>query len=868
MGAITTTGDGRLIFNWWAKLLGLFGWTDLGRVAKSDRLINQARAQETFNPRRAIDLYTNAIDLLSATSGFDRERQVLLGGALLSLGRLREAAGQASLALDSYLRAKQILPALPQAALSFIATTLAARGDTKAQAIAIYLELIATVKNQSAAQAAARSVYELLEKCCAVEETSGATQAMERLALCQRVIATDANLEWAHYYAGVAQFAQRRYDLALPCFERAASLHSRRNLLGFYCAFSKGMCTIQSGEAEQSVVAFRQASQAAPERADAQFALGKTLVQLCQGKGGQTADRARLIAEAASCLERATRLEPRQAEYADYLGQAWVLADDHARAAWAFERATQIEPNRSNYFLHLALSLKPLGSTDAAKAAALSAIALDQQCMPAHKLLGEIYLEAKDYSSAAREFQMFLAFDSNDIEARKKLGFAFYCLQKFDEAIRTLEPAHSRSSTATFYLARCHAKLDQMEKAIEYLQRLAGHPQFRLQAFYYLALSYAHMGEFAKAIAAFGSAIRECGDDARIYLQRGHAYVKTERFAEARADYEKARALQPGNSEILLHLGNVCRAVGDEQAAASYFLQALKLDGKDVAMWLALGALYEKGQQMQEALKAYLSAEMIDPLNARIHRRLGVLQCRQQDYASALKSLDQAAALGDVSDELFYYRGLVAACCGELTVTFASWEALLKRHPEDQRLALNMNRLHYQIGEQHIKAERWREGIAEWMAYLNSRPEDEDLKKEIAKLHLRVALSELANDEIAAARSSLEQSLALDSENILCRYYFALCGLAEGQWDNYIAEAESLMGSLHPQLQCHARYNLAIARLAKGEPEKAEVLLTEILAEEVWRRFDVSLPLAIVHAQAGQWTEAVKWLTSGMETVV
>ncbi|MCI0486690.1 MAG: tetratricopeptide repeat protein [Blastocatellia bacterium] len=864
MREIGVTDAGRLNLSLWAKLLGLFGWGTLGRLAKSDRLINKARSRSATNPHEAIRLYTRAIDILSSTVGRDRERRSLLGPALLALGKSQEATGNRSGALGSYLRAKNYLQSLPKPVLSFVAVELARQGDKRAGSISIYLEFIRSFKDRKKTPAI-QQVYDLLEECCAVRENADPKEAQERLTLCKQIIQADPGLEWAHYYAGIIHFSGKRYAEAASYFQRAKALRSEKPRLDFYHSFSDGMLLAQAGKLE-AAAEFRQAVKWAPERADAHFTLGKSLVGLCQAAAIKPKGDSEWVAEAIASLEQAVRLDSNRAEYAYYLGQAYVLAGNISQAARSFEQATRLDNKNAEYFFHLGKALKALGSTEPARGAARSALALDERYMPAHRLLAEICLESKGFHEAAREFQIVLSSDPKDQEVREKFGFALFMLKQFTEAIKILEPIRPQSDRAAFYIARCYAHLDRFEDAAELLNGLATR-QSSARVFYYLALARAHLGQFAEAVESFGKAISANGAQAAFYVQRAHAYIKLGSPAEARADYEKALELHPDDVSILFHLGCVCRMLEDDEAATACLSKAVSLDPTHVLASLELGALYEKGNRVEESLREYSIAAKADPNNPAVHRRTGVLLCRQRDYEGAWQRLQQASALGDDSDETLYYAGLVAANRGDFQTALQVWGRLFERHREDKRLALNLNRLHYLIGKQHIEAGRLKEAVEEWETYLKPRPEDEELKKEIAKLHFRLALDELARNSASAStdgKAILERALALDGENPLYRYYHALCNLAGGQFDAYIASAQSLLHRLDSRTQLHAKYHLGVAWLAKKEPEKAEPLLREVLAEagRAGLELDASLPLAAAQAEAGRLEEAINLLTA------
>jgi len=850
------------------QIQSLLGMSPAKRLAKAGDLAAKARLKADSDPAAAINLYTKAIEILEKLN-LGKDSQAPLGAALLSRGKLQEKTRNTAGALASYVRAKQILPSVPQPVLLFIAASLAAAGDTKTPAINIYLDLLREFRNQAKPEGA-RGAYDLLEKQCVTTEAAAAKEAEQKLSLLHSVIDADPKLDWAHYYAGIVHFGRKQYDHALTCFQRASVLQCTRPLVAFYLAFANGKCLVRNQRQEEALEAFRQAARKAPQRPEACHETGRLLVELCQKAPPETPERRRWLEEAAENLEQAARLDPRQAEYVFYLGRAQELAGKASEAAKSFEQACRLDKTRADYFLHLGRCCFALGSLKEAAVACRSAIALDARHMEARRLLGEISLASKDFEAAAGEFQICVTANPADEGDRAKLGLALYSLNRFQEAVKVLEPA-PQSELAEFYLARCYAQMDRFDMAAKILGKLAGGQSTNFQAFYYLALAQAHQGRFEDALKTFEEAIRIGGAQPQCFVQRGNVYVKLGRLSEAAVDYGKALQLQPADPDLLYQAACVSRALGDEDAAISYLARLVVLVPAHVPARLARGSLHEKRSQLEEALADYGTAAKLDPKNARVRRRLGVVRCQLEAYKKSLAELKEAIALGDDSDECLYYFGLAGTRCEEFKAALDAWTKLGARHPEDRRLALNLNRLHYCLGKQHLGAGRFREAIGEWTLYLEPRPDDEAMKKEIAKLHFRSALAECTPDGkggAASARSSLKQAVALDPENPVYRYYLALEDAFQGRWHDYLAAAGPLIPKLSPKARPLAMLHLGIGWLVQNDLAKAESLLVEARteAEKAGVTLNAGWCLAVVYAKSGRWEEAAELLSREPKT--
>ena len=93
-----------------------------------------------------------------------------------------------------------------------------------------------------------------------------------------------------------------------------------------------------------------------------------------------------------------------------------------------------------------------------------------------------------------------------------------------------------------------------------------------------------------------------------LLLNYANLLWKTDRKEEARATYRQALAIDPSNAGALGSLGFLSRAMGDSEAARSYFLEFAKKHPDDYVPYLALGDLYSANRQFPLAQESYKQA--------------------------------------------------------------------------------------------------------------------------------------------------------------------------------------------------------------------------------------------------------------------
>ena len=121
-----------------------------------------------------------------------------------------------------------------------------------------------------------------------------------------------------------------------------------------------------------------------------------------------------------------------------------------------------------------------------------------------------------------------------------------------------------------FLLAGCPARMDDVEK------------------YTHDGNTYLDNGSYAKAEAAFDTALEHQPGDAGLRMNRGNARMLQEKYTEALADYEAALAIDPDFASAYANRGILRDHRGDLQGAIADYRRALELDpelGKGPSIW-------------------------------------------------------------------------------------------------------------------------------------------------------------------------------------------------------------------------------------------------------------------------------------------
>jgi tetratricopeptide (TPR) repeat protein len=189
-----------------------------------------------------------------------------------------------------------------------------------------------------------------------------------------------------------------------------------------------------------------------------------------------------------------------------------------------------------------------------------------------------------------------------------------------------------------------------------------------------------------RAIAAFGESVHIDPSFAIGYAGLGsaywHKYAETHEAAWARKaveETERARQIDPNESEVRYALATVYRGIGRIDNAVSELKQVFELQPNHEAAHRTLGDIYASRQRIQDAVDEYEEALRIRPDYWGTYRALGVLYWRAGRYPEALAAFDRIIELQPDSPYGYQLRGTVHGTMHDLPRATADYEAALDR---------------------------------------------------------------------------------------------------------------------------------------------------------------------------------------------
>ncbi len=465
------------------------------------------------------------------------------------------------------------------------------------------------------------------------------------------------------------------------------------------------------------------------------------------------------------------------------------------------------------------------GNSDKARHHLTAYIEHNPKDVDVRQIVGDLAYQRQDYEEAIPHLKVSLAVNGQDEQLWYKLGRCFFETEKYVSAYKCFEAAKHKDRDILYWGARAFGRAGEGERAAKWYQALLKKYPNDSEAIYYLASTFAEMGQHLKAlkVAAVIKSDDPCYPSA-LTLQ-GNILFKRDELQKAEVFYTKALELNPDFAPALVGIGQIHLSKNDGEAALASFKRIVELKPEDPAGNYFLGVLLQ--EKAPERAIDHLKKAVTEPAFRRwASRRIGYIAFFRSDSDTSLHYFAIAEDAGESSPWFLFLYAYSLAARRELRRCEQTLIKILGRTAQSKDWsAETATRAMYSIGvmlfEQHAykMAHQCFEFVSE-----NPLPDAElrSVADFVEEARFRMVINWLEQGEYveAQARCAELQLEAKDKARYQsCQYYLALCQLFQGQY----ADAASLLSSLIEADGANARYryHLIIAELGCGHEQQA-----------------------------------------------
>ncbi|MCC5660122.1 tetratricopeptide repeat protein [Nostoc sp. XA010] len=319
-------------------------------------------------------------------------------------------------------------------------------------------------------------------------------------------------------------------------------------------------------------------------------------------------------------------------------------------------------------------------------------------------------------------------------------------LQIFQQAA-VLEPENPKVS---YGLGLTCYRLEQYHESIEYLNKA-----LRIKPNYILALVWRGLAcqkiDPQQAQADFDRAIALIPQDSEDWQGRGIVLNELQGHEEAIASYDQALKINPNNDKAWYIRGITLSDLKRYEKAVASYDQALKIKPDNDQAWYIRGITLSDLKRYEEAVASYDQALKINPNNDKAWYIRGITLSDLKRYEEAIASYDQALKINPNNDKAWYIRGITLSDLKRYEEAIASFDQALKIKP-------NNDEAWYIRGIVLRVLERHEEAVASFDQTLKIKPDNDEA------WYIRgITLWDLKRHEEAVA--SFDQTLKIKPDN-------------------------------------------------------------------------------------------------------
>ena len=309
-------------------------------------------------------------------------------------------------------------------------------------------------------------------------------------------------------------------------------------------------------------------------------------------------------------------------------GQDALATGDLSAAEEAFRAVLALDPRSAAAYANLGVVEMRRRNWDKAIANLNTAEMLDPHMAGIRLNIGLVEYRRANYAAAIAPLTSVLRDEPESTQARYLLGFCYSFLEKYADAVKTLEPLWPQMSNNFMYL-------------------------------YVLGVSAFHSGDAALDQKATGRLLEIGEDKPEFHLLMGKAFLNRNEDQKALDEFQRAEAARPDLPFLHFNLGMAYHRLGKDDLAESEFRKDIALEPDMAYNYEQLGILYLKQSREGDAEKNFREALRREPRMPTSLLELARLCQHRGDNLQALKLLDSAVKLAPDNQNVHFARGQV-----------------------------------------------------------------------------------------------------------------------------------------------------------------------------------------------------------------
>lgn len=365
--------------------------------------------------------------------------------------------------------------------------------------------------------------------------------------------------------------------------------------------------------------------------------------------------------------------------------------------------------------------------------------------------------------------------NSNDAIAYHNLGFAYFQLKRYKEALDSLKQSIKlRPNSAVTYntLGIVYTCLTRYEESIAaFKQAINLNPDYA-DAYHNLGMGYGNLERYAEAIPSLKQAILQNPDNFLIYDSLGEVYNLHGCYEESVILYKQAIKLGSEDPRTYYNLGITCKKLKRYEEAINSFKQAIKIKPGYTKAYNELGLIYGDLGRYEESIIAFKQAIQLNPNFTNAFHNLGVAYENFRHYEEAATIFRQAIKMDPDNVNPYIRLGFVCKILGYYEESINAYKQAIKLEPGDAKI-------YHDLGSSYFRYKHYEESIAAYKQVIKLEPDSS-----VAYHNLGLDYDNIGCYEEAI--NAYKQAIKLDPNSVAETYYNL--GLVYGRLKRYEEE--------------------------------------------------------------------------------
>ena len=310
--------------------------------------------------------------------------------------------------------------------------------------------------------------------------------------------------------------------------------------------------------------------------------------------------------------------------------------------------------------------------------------------------------QSGDLEGAIRAYRAYLAVAPDNVEARSNLGVVLARTGRYAEAIAEYNRALAISPAnpaLLLNLGLAYYKTGRpSEAASRFEQAAALAPQFKEQVTMLLASCYNSLGKYKQAIEILAPLEKSGTEDAAFNYLYGAALIGDGQDAKGAVVID--RILAKGDSaEARVLEGAIKLRQHDYDGARADLEKAVALNDKLPGAHAQLGELLLAKGDLARSREAFAAELALDPADFKANSNLGLLAKEDQDYAAARQYFDRALESRPHDPGVRFQVALLDFATGHAETARKALEALVAESPNFAEAHASLATVCYRTGD-------------------------------------------------------------------------------------------------------------------------------------------------------------------------